>query len=156
MLAELEKTKLLKGLKGVDCNTGELLDPPQFYHSRIRRIKRDIQWVKAELREGLTVMPEQRELALGEYRRRLQKILRISLREKDLHHAIDVTEKLAVSFGIDTKQPVKIDVSGSVSVEVTEFEKAMAKMIVERIDNDNDIEDLFAGMKRGSYDTADN
>ena len=63
-------------------------------------------------------------------------------------HAVDVTEKLAVSFGIDTKQPVKLAVSGKVGMEITIFEKKLAATLVEKFDNERDLDDFLDEIER--------
>ena len=149
VLDVLETTVLLKGLMGVNRD-GTLEEPANGRHVRIRQIRRDIKSVKTELYDPVVITERERGTALGIYRNRLANIFTDALEKGDLRLAMDVCEKLAIAGGVDTKNPVKIDLSGGISVEVTAVERELAGLIVNRLSEGADVDHLFDNLEGNS------
>ncbi len=147
VLNALEETDLLKGLVGVDAKTGILIDPPAGRVSRLRRITKDIHAVKTELHERLSTTPDEMAVELGLYRRRLEAVLRRAMKLDELGKAIDAIKLLAISAGIDTAEPIRIEHGGEVKVDLSVFEQKMADFIAKKFDDDADIDDLFGDLR---------
>ena len=131
ILDTLEKTDLLKGLSGVDCNTGELEHPTYGRQARLKAIRKDIRAVRNELYDNPLITEEDQGVALGRYRKQLSNLLTQTLKRGDIHHSLEIIQKLAMSHGVKTKEPITIRHEG----EVTHVHDI--KSLIQLYSNDN-------------------